>query len=380
MSEYFDVIIIGAGIAGCGLAYNLAKRQYKGRVLVIDKKGPGSNASFVYRNTFLEIIEEYNLPYERRFEGAVVGSYDSPTKIKEDFYFIDYKKACNHLLNASGCRLKQEKALSIKKRLLKTDKSEYHFGYLIDCSGSSFFLRKLYGLPLPFRYWIGEVKLIRPKIRFNLGNYFYFYISKKDPDYLEDIYAVKNKVIHGDWLYLNLPKEQKIIRPKKSFLKSIKKQKIIIKTHAVIPSTPAFPLFFKNFAFLGDSFGNASASVSEGIRPILNTSKILAKAIENQNLKNYESNWKKENLNSYLRKLSLKLSSKLKIKLIEIIKGDSQLLKKMMKNEEVKLPKRIMKKIPLRLKSEIIKNYILLKMKYKYQNLKIIFNPHIWFV
>ena len=63
--EYYDVIIVGAGIAGCGLAYNLKRIGYKGSVLVIDKKEPGANAAYGYRNIEGDIVEEFNLNYQK---------------------------------------------------------------------------------------------------------------------------------------------------------------------------------------------------------------------------------------------------------------------------------------------------------------------------
>ncbi|HJX50129.1 hypothetical protein A3K73_05535 [Candidatus Pacearchaeota archaeon RBG_13_36_9] len=365
----YDVIIIGAGIAGTGLSYNLKREGYKGSILIIDKKSPGSNAPFVYRNTFKEIIDEYKLTYEHKFDGAVIGIYGETNKLKENFFFIDYKKVCNFLLKNSDALFKKENALEVKDKVLITDKNKYKFGYLIDCSGASFFLRRLYKLPLPFRYWIGNIKVLKNKV--DIGNYFYFCVSRDKVNYLEDFYPTKDKVIHGDWVYENKIDFNLIKVPKDTlYNKIIKNPKITKQEKAIIPSSPVLPLVIKNCAFLGDSFGNASSSVSEGIRPILDTSIILARAINKNNLKSYEKEWNKKNLNLYIKKLSLKLSSKLKVKLLHQIRKNPELLKKMMKNEDTKIPKNIKNKIPINLKLRVIMNYLFLASKYKIMRLR----------
>jgi flavin-dependent dehydrogenase len=54
--EHYDVIIVGAGIAGSGLAYNLNREGYKGSVLVIDKDGAGIKMGLgVILHTAIEI-------------------------------------------------------------------------------------------------------------------------------------------------------------------------------------------------------------------------------------------------------------------------------------------------------------------------------------
>jgi len=372
MYDHYDVAIIGAGIAGCGLAYNLKRIGYKGSVLVIDKDKPGKNASSVYRNTFKKVIDKYKLPYEHKFDGAIVGTYTKSNKLKENFYFVDYSKICRHLLQNSNAVFKKEKALDIKNQTLYTNKNKYKFTYLTDCSGANFFLRKLYNLPLPFRYWIGNVKILKNKM--DLENYFY-YLSNQE-GYMEDLYSIKNKTFQGDWQYAPCINFDLIKPPNNTLCKKLVKKPYIIKQErAVIPSTPVFPIAFKNFAFLGDSFGNASTSVSEGIRPILDSSKILAKAIKENDLKLYEKEWSKNYLNLYIKKLALKLSSKLKVKLLNLITNNPELLKKLMKNQDVKIPNKIKKKIPLYLKTEVIKNYVGLRirysiMKFKFRNSK----------
>ena len=41
--ESYDVVIVGGGIAGTGLAYNLSKTCPNKSVLILDKNKPGAN-------------------------------------------------------------------------------------------------------------------------------------------------------------------------------------------------------------------------------------------------------------------------------------------------------------------------------------------------
>ncbi len=142
--EYYDVIIVGAGIAGCGLAYNLKRIGYKGSVLVIDKKGVGANVGYGYRNTFKEIIDEYGLLYEHKYEGLKYCMDDKEyMTIDAPFYFVNYQKICKTLIMRSFINFKKEEAIYIKDNNLKTKKSDYKFRYLVDCSGNNFFLKNI---------------------------------------------------------------------------------------------------------------------------------------------------------------------------------------------------------------------------------------------
>ena len=65
--SYYDAVIVGAGIAGTGLAYNLSQRCPERSVLVIDKKGPGGNKGHNLRTTFESTIKKYRLPFFHKY-------------------------------------------------------------------------------------------------------------------------------------------------------------------------------------------------------------------------------------------------------------------------------------------------------------------------
>ena len=141
--EKYDVIIVGAGIAGCGLAYNLKRFNYGGKVLLIDKDEPGANAAYGYRNTTEEIVKEYDLPYEHVYKGMKVGVADKTYfTLQKKFYFIDYKKTCKNFIKNSQTEFRKEKAINLKKRTDR-EKLKWHNVGLIKSQG----WEKIVGIP-----------------------------------------------------------------------------------------------------------------------------------------------------------------------------------------------------------------------------------------
>lgn len=375
----YDVIIVGAGIAGCGLAYNLKKQGYKGTVLVIDKNGVGANKGHYHRNTFTTTLKKYNLPSCKKLKGVKMGLYNKIyIKLNIDFHIINYQKACYKLIKSSDTELKKEESLDIKNNTLITNKNNYKFKFLIDCSGSNFFTSRLFNRPAPFRYWLGHVKVLENSTKIN-DDYFLYLFA--DDSYCEEIYFLDNKIIQGDWQYTNKI-DFNLINPHQNTFYNCYKEKLnkIEETKAVIPCTPIFPLVYKNIALLGDSFGNATTSAAEGIRPILDSSEILAKAILKNDLDLYEKEWKKRYFKLYYKHLinKMDLNSGLKINKIlpkypkkseffRAVSNNKDLALKRLCNEDYKMPSEIRKKFPL--SSLIIRQLIYhsyLKLKYAF--------------
>ncbi len=378
--QNYDLIIVGAGIAGCGLAYNLKRMGYKGSVLIIDKEEVGANAGYGYRNTSENIVKEYNLPYEHIYKGVKVGLFDKTYfTLNRKFYFIDYKKACKHLLKNSYAEFKKEKAIKQNKNILETDKNKYGFKVLADCSGHYFFAKRLHNQQLPFRYWVGKTKVLKNRLKDTNHHYSQF----NDSGYFEDIYPLKNKTLQGDWQYTKKIDFSLIESPKKNLYKKyFSDPKIIREDYVVIPCVPAFPLVYKNITYLGDSFGNASTSAAEGISTTLKTSEILASAIKKQNLTYYERNWKRRYLETYIRYLTSKYynyhSSELikkikkipkKEKVILVLKKHPEFFENMLtSNPDPSIPIEIAKEYPRRHKLFLLYYYLYLKLKYALMN------------
>lgn len=358
--EYYDVIIIGAGIAGCGLAYNLKRIGYKGSVLVIDNKTKDKE-SIMHRNTFEQIIKEYDLEYVKKYKGIKICSFEEEIlTINESTYFIDYDKICKKLLKRSNAKLKNEEAIGIKNKKIRASKGIYGFRFLIDCSGSNPFLRKQFNFPLPFRYWIGYVSVAKgcPPI-----NKDYCYYSVNPEGILEDFYPLDNLSMKGVWKYVNKV-DFSLLKKLKNESKMIPKISPFKEQRAVIPCSPVFPLVYKNLAFLGSSFGNATPSAGEGIQPTLDSSKILSKAIKIDNLKYYNKEWKNTYLEDYIRHLAFKTDFKERLKILKLLKQNQDIVYGILRNKRITLPKSIRKQIPMNV---IIKQILyLLNFKFKY--------------
>ena len=375
--EHYDVVIIGAGIAGCGLAYNLNKMGYNGSVLVIDKEVPGANAAYGYRNTTKEIIDEYQIPYKKKFNGLKVGSYDEIyLTVDKDYYFFDYKSACTSLLKKSNAEFKKETAKETNNNLIITNSNKYKYNKLIDCSGSNFFLKRKLNQYIPFRYWIGQVRILNNKPTKLDKNYYYFLFD--DEGYLEEIYPFNNKILHGHWQYTKSVDFNLINPPEKTLLKKyINNPKIEIKYNVVGPCSPCFPISSKNYAYLGDSFGNATTSSAVGIWPALDSSKILSSTILKGNLKSYEKKWRKNYMSAYVPPLISRLdrfNNSDFIKKIKKYPRNSEVAKMLKKYPElfidildnknkIKLPEEIKRMFPKHQKIWQLYHYFCLKSK-----------------
>jgi flavin-dependent dehydrogenase len=372
--ERCDVVIIGSGIAGTGLSYNLEKRGFKGNVLLIDKKEIGSERNR-FRNTFEEIIKDYGLPHVHLFKGLKFGANGNVIfTLNTKFFFIDYEKACKILYKKSGAEFRREKAVSLSKNVLKTDKGNYKFKYLIDCSGFHSFLRPYIGNSPPIRYWIGKTRVFKKVVALN-KKYFYYFFS--DENSFEDFYPLENMTIQGDWKYVKKIDFKSVKFGEKSFYKKyLENQEFSDEKSAVIPSSPVLPMVYKNMALLGDSFGNATTNSSEGIRPILRTSELLADCIIEEDIKKYENEWKRKYLGNYCKYLATRmdLNSNLKInsviryppysEFLKVLGNYKDIVLKRLRNEECSLPDEVKRKFPILsalVRQMIYRSYVKLK-------------------
>ncbi|MBD3249293.1 FAD-dependent oxidoreductase [Candidatus Woesearchaeota archaeon] len=375
--EHYDIIIIGAGIAGTGLAYNLSQECPDKSVLVIDKEGVGANAAYGYRNTDKDTVRKYGLKYSHVFDGIKVGTYDKTyITIKRKFYFMDYKKTCKNFINKSKAHLNRETALNITAKILITSKKKYSFDYLVDASGHSLFSRKKLNKKLPYRYWIGKTRIIKSKIK--LKNYYHHQFS--DGEYLEDLYPLDGKILQGDWQYSKRLDFNSIIVPKKTLCRNLIKNPKIEKTFNVaIPCAHIPPLITKNIVCLGDSFGNAYTSSACGIKPIIESSALLTKAIEENDLGLFQKKWEARFLNNYNKFLASRMDRYHNNKLIKAIKNYpkvTDVIRIMSKypesflsifdNEDYfEMPEEIKQKFPFHQKLFLAINWALIKLDYR---------------
>ena len=362
--EHYDVIIVGAGIAGCGLAHNLERVGFKGSVLVLDKKWLGSNAAYGYRNVPIDTLKEYGFSSDHEFRGLKLDMEGYDITIDKEFYFANYIKMCKHLLSKLSATYKNEVAKDVQQNILTTDKTKYRFKYLIDCSGPSFFLRKLFNFPLPFKYFIGKLHNLNVEPKCDDKRYFYFY--SKSNGYVEDYYPLKNKVIHGDWWLSDDTNFDKIVLQDYDLAKRFNLDRSLI-THeskVIEPISPVYPLSTKKFGFLGDSFGNATPATGQGVPFALDSSLIMSECIKKNDLISFQNLWEKKFMGAYQKSLAPKMNQQSRLVIINLLKDYPKILEKILSNEEVKLPGEILRKIPKKILFRNFWDYFRLKSKY----------------
>ncbi|MCK4997697.1 hypothetical protein KAS08_05320 [Candidatus Pacearchaeota archaeon] len=361
--EHFDVIIIGAGIAGVGLAYHLNKICPEKKTLIIDKEDIAFNEGYGSRITYSETINKYNLPYKHIFDGMKIGNKKGVyLTVDAPFFAIDYKEVCASLLNRSSLILKKEKAIRIFRDILETNKNKYHFKFLVDCSGHNAFLNKFIKRKNPLFYWIGNTNICEGK---SILKENYFYLLAEDNGFIEDIYVTSDQISLGHWTYTKKIDFNCIKYPKQKFSSKVLNNLSFIKqSRVVVPGTPILPLTKKNFAFLGDSMGNVIPTVGEGVRPILESSELLARAIKKNNLKLFDKEWKRIYLSRYLKVISGKIDIKDRLAIGYMLVKNPEIFLKMIKLEKFKFPEEVSKKIPIKWKKEILKRFILLRFKF----------------
>ena len=167
------------------------------------------------------------------------------------------------------------------------------------------------------------------------------------------------------------------------FNKYLKKSRIIKENKVVIPCAHVAPFINKHCICLGDSFGNATTSSASGIDNILDTSKLLAESLKNNNLKLFQKEWGKKYLNDYNKFLTSKLDTFNNGNLMKFIKryptrtDISQMFKKYPEkfvqildgNTKFTLPKEIKNKFPLHQKIFQFYYYVFIKIKYQLSKL-----------
>lgn len=384
--EKYNVIIVGAGIAGAGLAYNLKNQGYNGSVLVIDKKEIGANKGHNIRSIFYNDIKKHNIPFFQKYKGIKMYVYDKEMfSINNPIYSVNYDFICKHFFNKSSSEFKKEEAINIKNNVLLTNRESYSFEYLIDCSGPFGFLRRQFNMPRPIRYWIANLKKIQSD-NINLDRD-YIHYSHGNNGYVEEINPHKDLVTYGDWQFVSKINFN-LIKPHKNTIlrKNIINPKIIETSRAVMVNSPQLPVIYKNFAFLGDSLGTSPTSSGAGIGPALDSSIILSKAIINKNLKYFEKEWKKTYLEAYIKLLINKIDFNTNNKFIKYIKNypshydifkamfsfSSEEYSKLLNNPTYipKFPEEFKKIFPKQQIAFRIYYYLMLKLRYKLIELK----------
>ena len=215
---------------------------------------------------------------------------------------------CNDLIKRSNAHFIKDNAVDFKNDILYTEKNNFRFGNLIDCSGYSFFLKKILGHPLPFRYWVAKIGVF-PRITKKSIDRNYFYFQFGEDGFFEDLYPLEDKTLCGYWQYAKNINHSLIKPTKKTLLKKyFPYQENKLNKRAVITNAHVLPIARKNYAFLGDSFGNALSSSAEGIMYVLDSSKLLAESIKMNNMESYQKEWCKSYMGQYIKFLASRLN------------------------------------------------------------------------
>ena len=236
---------------------------------------------------------------------------------------MDYKEITKKLLEKSTFPNRKESAVNIiNNKILITDKSKYQFKYLIDCSGVAFFLRNKFNFPKPFRYWIAIKKEVK-RLPTNFDKKYYYNFMDEKNRYLDEFLYNGEFVDYCKWQNTDIRtvRRIKLSDGKMGFITNVPGEKIVKEdSFFYFPANFVFPLVYKNYAFLGDSFGNTPPQSGFGVAIILKTSKILANAIKNNILKYYSKQWLSIYSKIYLKYLTISIDRRNNSPLLEKIK------------------------------------------------------------
>ena len=324
----YDVIVIGAGIAGMSASVTLADNP-KINILLLEKSEIGSNNPTPL--TFLDTIKEHNLEdcIKERYSNFIVDNY-LLSKItfnfnKDIIVSLDYKKACQKLFerichnkNFSSKQLVVNDVLPTMDRVLVTTEDNRTFSakIVIDASGKSQLAANKFHLTQHSYYSIVRGALytdlrplpkqvcafLLPNHSFGIGGGWFYSIGKSSASFgyahISDCPAIERN--HAK---IALQEARQRFDPYASYLHDAEVSRV---ENGVIPVSYIKKFYHGNILIIGDAAGMATNWACMGVEPALKYGKLAAilsiKAIETKNydsLSSIQHIWMDENKKSY---------------------------------------------------------------------------------
>ena len=318
MSEQYDVIVIGGGIAGLSTAANITE----GNVLLLEKDRIRTQERRYLRFTFMDSVERLGI------SDCIIEKYDkisiqTPTDRLDveynDFEFglIDLGKLHRILMKRliKKHEIKEKRIvveISNRNKMMEVkisndDNLEKFFTrYVVDASGSSFFTKKIFNLPYPSFFchcceatfsggYTGDphtITFIEPSTRFKFGGWLYPY----DKDNYS--FGLTN---NSNFFNLSLEKldtKFKRVKYDLGLADKIGNGNICYSGMDLIPVGISYPVTSRKICYVGDSVSQATPWMLEGVRPSLDASIMCSSAInaalkqqDGSLLEKYKSDW-----------------------------------------------------------------------------------------
>lgn len=306
----YQLVIVGGGLAGSTLAWELKKIGFMGRVLLIEKK-LGSQGAYGYRNIHPQFVSRYGFEvvstYQGLRDGLRVGNKVTWCDMTHTFQFIHYEKACRKLVEESEVETISDfcQNLNLQNKTIQVGNDFISFEYLIDATGNAMWSRRQLHLPLPQWFYVGLTWKIPLdtiyKMPTQIEKSWFIYYSE-DTGYMEDYYIVDNHLCIGIWDYSVSVKKQLGFKSTGLLDQFTFARPLLLEEGipVVIVAEPKFPLVYGPIAYLGDSGGMATPASSEGTTPIFEGAQALAHILKSDlPLTQYQSNFLKKNGSKY---------------------------------------------------------------------------------
>jgi len=149
----YDIVIIGGGFAGASLAYKLSKLDSSLEIVLIERNAVGCKPVSAF--TFTDVVSDMGIrnsvrQYYNQIEIiSTLGARESYTYDDDVFAFIDYKKACEELVERSGCKVIFEEVKSVKGGKVELKDEVMEPKVIVDASGQGYKFRKELGMDVP---------------------------------------------------------------------------------------------------------------------------------------------------------------------------------------------------------------------------------------